>query len=684
MPRTVAARDSQDDTVAGKNARAAAGKNARAAVPKKSHDRTVARSIQKLQQPSPCLDTPSPKSLRPRLDDTPNSQISTEDDTAANQNDCAAVAKKSHDCTVARAIRKLQMQKPSPCLDTPSPISAKPRLYDTPTSQISTEDDPVFCTPTAQVKPSLISQDENPIRRNDSMDSAMEALLCLGDDTPPRAVLAQPGPVDSFTPSVLDTPGGEADVSASSSQGSSQDSLATLADDNRENSPDAVSVSSSSQAKEVPAVGSNVEHDEYVGNILDQNDPHRVLLKPATRKPRLYHHKATTYPALMVYKSVDDGVRIVSPGIQWSVDGRLYDVVLIGSLGWRSYKKNTRSHQVRPAGPVYAFVRDVAHVGKAISFTHIRKLHIHSLFTKGKPTAEVDVEIIQTTQRLAEDFLGTHKLNTKSWKTVPTFRFLSDDNEQDTDKQTYKRSSMRIQNLEAQHRVREKLEDKIKELEMADKRKTALAKQAKVDAQKKTRELRKEIKNAVREAMDPLKQSVQRQIKTIKTNVGSTKKSMEQQIQTLSNEVRETLEDKLDVHVQELAKKIDKLASGLNVCNEMRTKNAKRTRQMLDTINQKMKTNNRKMMAKHKKLKKNKRKTKTNENFEPPAPPAPAIVTPRPPPAPAIVTRPPTPMVTLTSDPYSVFASPPNQPRMAPGFGQHYVSPAFASRNFAR
>ena len=50
MPRTVAARDPQDDTVAGKNARAAAGKNARAAagknaraaVPKKSHDRTVA------------------------------------------------------------------------------------------------------------------------------------------------------------------------------------------------------------------------------------------------------------------------------------------------------------------------------------------------------------------------------------------------------------------------------------------------------------------------------------------------------------------------------------------------------------------------------------------------------------------------------------------------------------------
>ena len=63
--------------------------------------------------------------------------------------------------------------------------------------------------------------------------------------------------------------------------------------------------------------------------------------------------------------------------------------------------------------------------------------------------------------------------------------------------------------MEAQHRVREQLEDKIKQLEMKDKRKTALAKQTKIDAQKKTRELRKEIKSAVREAMDPFKQSVQ-------------------------------------------------------------------------------------------------------------------------------------------------------------------------------
>ena len=77
-----------------------------------------------------------------------------------------------------------------------------------------------------------------------------------------------------------------------------------------------------------------------------------------------------------------------------------------------------------------------------------------------------------------------------------------------------------------------------------------------------------------------------------------------QQMQSLLGEVRETLENKLGVHVQELAQKVDELTSGLNACNEMRIKTTKRTRQILDTINQKMKTNNRKMIVKHKMLKK--------------------------------------------------------------------------------
>ena len=247
-------------------------------------------------------------------------------------------------------------------------------------------------------------------------------------------------PVGSFSPSVLNTPGSEADVSATTS---SQESLSTLpaahtsdtspsdntsdaspSDNTSDSSPgdsDATptsSVSSSSQAKEVVDItpaGPKMEHDDYVEKLLDQNKKIRVLLKPGTRNPRLLQHKTTALPALLVYDAIDDGVRVCSAGIQWSVDGRFYDVVVVASLGWRSYKKNTRSHQVRPAGPVYAFLRDGAYVGAKISFIQLRRLHIHTLFTKGKPSALVDVDVINQALLLGQDFITKNKRAVKLW-----------------------------------------------------------------------------------------------------------------------------------------------------------------------------------------------------------------------------------------------------------------------------
>lgn len=149
MPRTVAARDSNEKTPA----------------TTEKTPPTTADSDARLLSPSTLL----PLSAKPGLHATPDSQISTEDDAVAagvasdgaKPYDPAAVGKKSHDLAVARAIRKLK--KPSPCLSTPSPKSAKPILDNTPTSQIqrswtgasSDTDTSQFCTPTAQVRPSL-------------------------------------------------------------------------------------------------------------------------------------------------------------------------------------------------------------------------------------------------------------------------------------------------------------------------------------------------------------------------------------------------------------------------------------------------------------------------------------------------------------------------------------------------
>ena len=113
---------------------------------------TTADSDARLSSPSTLL----PSSAK-GLQDTPVSQISTDDDAVADgakPYDPAAVGKKSHDRALARAIRKLK---------NPSPKSAKPILDNTPTSQIqrswsgasSDSGTSRFCTPTAQVRPSL-------------------------------------------------------------------------------------------------------------------------------------------------------------------------------------------------------------------------------------------------------------------------------------------------------------------------------------------------------------------------------------------------------------------------------------------------------------------------------------------------------------------------------------------------
>ena len=565
------------------------------------------------------------------------------------------------------------------------------------------------------MRPSLsqTSTDETPLERHDSNESAMRPLQQFSDDetTPPRLASKDAAPVGSFTPSVLNTPGSEGDVSATAS---SQESLATLpntsdtssSDNTSDASPGASdatptsSVSSSSQAKEVVDVtppGPKMEHDTYVEMLLEQNKKIRVLLKPGTRNPRLLQHKTTTLPALLLYDAIDDGVRVCSAGIQWCLDARFYDVVVVASLGWRSYNTNSRSHQVRPAGPVYVFLRDGAYVGTKISFIQLRRLHIHTLFTKGKPSALVDVDVINTALVLGKDFITKNKRAVKLWSQVPTFKFLESRhgnvkkkifiNEPDTEEaEVAKRSSTRIKKLEAENRIRDQLEGKIRQLELENKRTVQQARKAKLEAQRNQRELRKEIKAVVRETMDTFKASINRRLKTVQGTVGSHKKTFQaklRQIENMGGEVRDALEAELGVRVQNLHERVEQLTSGLDKSNELRMKYVKRTRAMIETMNTKWKTSSRQLKAKQKKLENaqkrnkanNKRRQKVqNENYDSP-----------PPAAPAIVSRPPTPMVALRSDPYQMFTSPP-VPSSAPvpTFGQHYVSPAFASRNYAR
>ena len=103
--------------------------------------------------------------------------------------------------------------------------------------------------------------------------------------------------------------------------------------------------------------------------------------------------------------------------------------------------------QSEPLRPIYAFVRDVDYVGQPLRFSQILKVHIHTLFLKGIPAAEVDVDDIQKARQLSADFVDDNKSNTDSWKTIATFKHALKDPEPENPP-SCKRSSARIQRIE--------------------------------------------------------------------------------------------------------------------------------------------------------------------------------------------------------------------------------------------
>ena len=445
----------------------------------------------------------------------------------------------------------------------------------------------------------------------------MAALLNSSEEETPQRPNSAAPPARAFSPSLLDTP----TESSSQETHASQDSLETLPAatppvTNAEKTSPTDSVSSSSQAREVTDVTSpnaKIEHDEYFELI--QEKAHRVLVRPHTRRPRLYQHKVTTLPALMLVDAVDDGVRLASPGIRWSVYDTTWEVVLIASLGWRSVKNKSRSHQVRPSTAIYVFLRKVVYVGAPVRFTHLMKVHCHNMFTKGKVEAVVDVDDVQKARKLRDAFVHEHKANTKDWKKVPTIT-------QPPTKAPCKRSE-RIQKAANQKLTETQLQvvqKKIQELEAAKLKASEEAKRARLNSQQRTRDLKKTIRAVCREQMEKFKTNVNRQLKTVRGTVlkhkdrsnadfNSFREGLEERLETVSEDVRMLIEADLRARVQELSDKVDQLTSGLDESNGLRVKCMKRTRKMLDTLNERVTTTN-------KKMKRNKKSKKNNEGQE--------------------------------------------------------------------
>ena len=161
-------------------------------------------------------------------------------------------------------------------------------------------------------------------------------------------------------------------------------------------------------------------HDEYLDSLVLYKRADRAQLRPKTRRPKLYQHGLTTYPALLHVAGVDDGMRLAATGVVWKLFDKKYQVVLCAALGWSA--KSALSHKVVPSGPIYVFLRDVQHVHNPIVFGVLRKINCHGLFQHGVPASEVTVDDIKKTKDFVQDFLDENTNDVKLWSTITSIK----------------------------------------------------------------------------------------------------------------------------------------------------------------------------------------------------------------------------------------------------------------------
>lgn len=249
--------------------------------------------------------------------------------------------------------------------------------------------------------------------------------------------------------------------------------------------PSASTVGSEAQdAGDVSSEEDTMEHDEYKELIVSKTQSRRIV-RNSTR-PTLWRHQRRPKASICLYDAIDDGVCLVQTGLLWSIDGQLFEIVYVSSLGWVQ-QKATRSHQVAfNNNPIYVVVRAASLQGREIEFDQLQKLVAATVFREGRACSVVSFRDIAKAQELATDFVNKHERDYTAWAAINYMRTNKELEEQRKQEQETARK-LREQEENRARRIREKEEAVQKQKELRDlKRKEELAKRAAVAAAKKT------------------------------------------------------------------------------------------------------------------------------------------------------------------------------------------------------
>ena len=433
------------------------------------------------------------------------SHTSTEPESADNNSDERPVRRQDSNPSVFRCLFPANWDESQTSTEDSQPQSSdvdegNQSLNTLPPAHLSQDSSIAQVSPSAKsvgsdVTPVCPTPDDPPVVLSNPAESPTDSVVTPADPTavPPVADSTVPSSVSAVTPpstSVVTPPSTSAVTPAVSP------AERTIVTDTPNMSPNVDS--SSSQAHSIDDVSDDhddMEHDEYLAHTVSKSDTRRIVR--GTCNPVIWRHQRRPKTSICVFDAVDDGVCLAQTGLLWSLDDKLYEVVLVASLGWTE-QRNTRSHNVNYSNPLYIILRSATLQGKAIKFSQLKRVVASTLFREGTPHHSVHFPAISCAVNLTKAFVEKHQRSLDKWSGINYLK---------TESQKLK------QRLEAEKVKRMKEAELARKLKQRQQREENLRKKRQlIELKRAEQQTRKQIEIAARRTVKAEQQKRARQI----------------------------------------------------------------------------------------------------------------------------------------------------------------------------
>ena len=262
-----------------------------------------------------------------------------------------------------------------------------------------------------------------------------------------------------------------------------------------------------------------MEHDEYKSLVAKQSGVSRRVIRNSM-KPTLWRHQRHPKASLCLFDAVDDGVRIAQTGLLWSIDGKMFEIVFVSSLGWMQQRaERSRSHRVAYSdNTIYVVLRAASLQGTSIHFQQLLKLVASTLFREGRASSVVNFAAITKAKKVAADFVEKNQRDYTPWVKIKYMRTNKEIREQEEEQRERERllqeqeaaRAKRAQEREEAKQKKQELRDLKRQEEAAHRAAMAAArKTAKAEKQKRDRKFKREVKLAVLSCIEKLEKDLE-------------------------------------------------------------------------------------------------------------------------------------------------------------------------------